>query len=308
MASSSDVINLVRNEVSKRIFGQQTVIDQIICTFIAGGHCLLEGPPGVGKTLIARSLTKVLDLSFNRVQFTPDLMPTDILGVSIIDPRTQSFVFKKGPIFSDIILADELNRAPARTQAAMLEAMAERQVSIDGITHPLPTHFMVIATQNPFEYEGTYGLPEAQLDRFLMTIQVSYPAKEQARTMLSKDLQVELNAVLTENSLTTLRQDANQIIVDDKILDYVNELIHITRETPEIVMGASPRAALMLIRAAKGWALIHSRTFVIPEDIQQMAKPVLAHRLRLSPDAEIDGLTAETIIEKLFRKLEVPRS
>lgn len=308
MTHHKTVLEQVRQEVSKGIFGQEIVIDQILCTLLAEGHCLLEGPPGVGKTLIARSLTKVLDLSFNRVQFTPDLMPSDILGVSIIDPKSQSFVFKKGPIFSDIVLADELNRAPARTQAAMLEAMEERQISIDGTTHPLPADFMVIATQNPFDYEGTYGLPEAQLDRFLMKIKVNYPAKEQARTMLSKDLKVILEKVLTQQSLHELRQTTQNILVDDKILDYVNDLIHITRETPEILVGASPRAALMLIRAAKGWAFLQGREFVIPEDIQEMAKPVIAHRLRLSPDAEIDGVTSEKMIEKLFRKLEVPRS
>lgn len=308
MSNDKTILNQVREEVAKAIFGQGKVIDQILCTLLAGGHCLLEGPPGVGKTLIARSFSKVLDLSFNRMQFTPDLMPSDILGVSIIDPKSQSFVFKKGPIFSDIVLADELNRAPARTQAAMLEAMEERQISIDSITHSLPEDFMVIATQNPFEYEGTYGLPEAQLDRFLMKIKVNYPSKEQARTMLSKDLQVTPDTLMKRDILHELRRSTQNVFVDDKILDYVNNLIHITREHPEIVVGASPRASLMLIRAAKGWAFINGREFVIPEDIREMANPVLAHRLKLSPDAEIDGLTPENILEKLFQKLEVPRS
>lgn len=307
MANSKDSISHVRKEVSKGIFGQDTVFDQILCTLIAGGHCLLEGPPGVGKTSMARSLTKVLDLSFSRVQFTPDLMPTDILGVTIIDPKSQTFVFKKGPIFSDIVLADELNRAPTRTQAAMLEAMAERQVSMDGSTYPLPSGFMVIATQNPCEYEGTYGLPEAQLDRFLMKVQVSYPKKDIARILLASDLSIELKQVLSNESLEQIRQAARDVFVEDKILDYVNDLIHLTREMHEIVMGASPRASLMLLRAVKSWALIQGRDFVIPEDVQQMAKPVLAHRLRLSPDAEIEGLTPEKCLDKLFKKLEVPR-
>lgn len=308
MTNINEAIRNVRKEVSKGIFGQDMVFDQILCALIAGGHCLLEGPPGVGKTLLARSLTKVLDLSFSRVQFTPDLMPTDILGVNIIDPKSQSFVFKKGPIFSDIVLADELNRSPARTQAAMLEAMAERQISMDGSTYPLPSGFMVIATQNPFEYEGTYGLPEAQLDRFLMKVKVSYPTKEKARVLLASDLSIELEKVLSKDSLETMRQAVRDVFIEDKILDYVNDLIHLTREMPEIVIGASPRASLMLVRAAKGWALIQGRDFVIPEDVQQMAKPVLAHRFRLSPDAEIDGLTPEKCLDKLFKKMEVPRS
>lgn len=308
MTNIHESISTVRREVSRGVFGQDAVFDQILCTLISEGHCLLEGPPGVGKTLMARSLTKVLDMSFSRVQFTPDLMPTDILGVNIIDPKSQSFVFKKGPIFSDIVLADELNRAPARTQAAMLEAMGEKQISIDGSTYPLPSGFMVIATQNPFEYEGTYGLPEAQLDRFLMKIRVSYPAKEKARALLASDLSIELEKVLSKESLEELRKAARAIFIDDKILDYVNDLIHLTRETPEIIMGASPRASLMLLKAAKSWALIQGRDFVIPEDVQHMAKPVLGHRFRLTSDAEMDGLTPEKCLDKLFKKLEVPRS
>lgn len=301
-------IYLVRQEMAKEIFGQEIVIDQILCTMLAEGHCLLEGPPGVGKTSIARSLTRILNLSFSRVQFTPDLMPADILGVSIIEPKSQAFIFKKGPIFSDIILADELNRSPTRTQAAMLEAMAERQISIDGNTYPLPAGFMVIATQNPFEYEGTYGLPEAQLDRFMMRIKVGYPAKEKARAMLSGNVAAKMNEVLTKESFDLMRQAVGKVLIEDKLLDYVNNLIHLSRELPEIAIGASPRAALMLVKAAKGWALLQGRDFVIPEDVQQMALPVLAHRLRLSPDAEIEGMTAEKCVDKMFKKLEVPRS
>lgn len=308
MTDIEAAIKKVSQELNKIIFDQEKVIDQILCTLISSGHCLLEGPPGVGKTLIARTLTQALDLAFSRIQFTPDLMPADILGVNIIDPKTQSFVFKKGPIFSDIVLADELNRAPARTQAAMLEAMEERQISMDGSTYPLQSGFMVIATQNPFEYEGTYGLPEAQLDRFFMKIKVSYPTKEKARNLLACDLPKKLDTVLTKGSLEDIRKAAHTIHVKDKILDYINDIIHLTREIPEIAMGASPRASLMLVKAAKGWALIQGRDFVIPEDVQDLSCPVLAHRLKLSPDAEIDGLTAEICLDKIFKKLEVPRS
>lgn len=301
-------IDHVRREMTKEIFGQEIVIDQILCTMLAEGHCLLEGPPGVGKTSIARTLTQILNLSFSRVQFTPDLMPTDILGVSIIEPKSQTFIFKKGPIFSDIVLADELNRSPARTQAAMLEAMGERQISIDGNTYSLPAGFMVIATQNPFEYEGTYGLPEAQLDRFMMRIKVSYPTKEKARAMLTGNIGARMNEVVSKESFELMRLAVAKVLIDDKLLDYINDLIHLSRELPEIAIGASPRAALMLVKAAKSWALLQGRDFVIPEDVQVTASPVLAHRFRLSPDAEIEGMTAEKCLEKMFKKLVVPRS
>jgi len=197
---------------------------------------------------------------------------------------------------------------PARTQAAMLEAMAERQISVDGTTYSLPSGFMVIATQNPFEYEGTYGLPEAQLDRFLMKIKVGYPSKEKARALLSLDFTTDMQKILSRVSLEAIRQAARAVFFKNNLLDYVNELVHLTRETPEITRGASPRAALMLVRAAKSWALIQGRDFVIPEDIRHMAEPVLAHRFRLSPDAEIDGLSPEQCLDKLFKKLDVPRS
>ncbi len=296
----------LKKEMAKGVVGQDGVFDQILCTLIAEGHCLLEGPPGVGKTLIARSLTKILDLSYSRVQFTPDLMPADILGVSMIDPKKQSFIFKKGPVFSDIFLADELNRAPARTQAAMLEAMAERQVTMDGETYPLPSGFMVIATQNPFDYEGTYGLPEAQLDRFLMKIKMSYPTKEKARSLLATNALIELDKVLSSESLELMRQAASSVLIEDKILDYVNDLIHLTREIPEIAIGASPRSSLMFVKAVKAWALIQGRDFVTPDDVRDLAKPVLAHRLKLHPEAELDGLTAEKCLNKIFEELEVP--
>lgn len=297
-------------EIKTVVIGHDESIDQVLVALISGGHILIEGPPGIGKTLLARSLAKVMDLSFSRIQFTPDLMPTDIVGVSILNQKSGDFEFKKGPVFGDLVLADELNRAPARTQAALLEAMQEKQVTVDGTCHRLSECFTVIATQNPFEYEGTYGLPEAQLDRFQMKITLNHPSKEKIRDLLgntSNSDENQLRIMTSKKTLLEVRREVDSVIVDDNILDYIADIIQATQKLEEFSVGVSPRASLMLLRACKSLAFLHGRTFVIPEDIHQMVVPVLAHRIKLTPEARVDGMTPEKCIGKILKQVKVPR-
>jgi MoxR-like ATPase len=306
----------VQGELGRVIHGQSTAIQSLIVALTAGGHVLLEGVPGVAKTLLARALAASLRCSFSRIQFTPDLMPSDITGVNVFESAHGEFRFRPGPLFADIVLADEINRAPAKTQAALLEAMQEFQVSIDGQTRQLPSCFTVIATQNPIEYEGTYPLPEAQLDRFLMKVIVDYPGEEDERAMLRKvqDLGADslkpfkvTQPVAGPEQIEELRRRTHAIGVDDTVLEYALKLVRQSRSLPSLTLGGSPRSAIMLLQAAKALALLRGRDYVTPDDIQVIAVPVLRHRIRLTPEAEIEGLTPDACIQSLLAQVDVPR-
>ena len=316
---SADVLNIgraVQAELQRVIHGQATAIQSLLVAVAAGGHVLIEGVPGLAKTLLARSLAAALRCRFSRIQFTPDLMPSDITGVNVFDSSSHGFSFHPGPLFSDIVLADEINRAPAKTQAALLEAMQEYQVSIDGETRELSRCFTVIATQNPIEYEGTYPLPEAQLDRFLMKVIVDYPAEDEERSMLKamqalgdKATQAHsiIQPVVGPEEILRLRAVANAIRVDDTVMEYALRLIRQSRAFPSLTLGASPRAAIMLLQAAKALSLLRGKDYVTPDEIQLMALPVLRHRIRLTPEAEIEGLTPDSCIQSLLGQVDVPR-
>jgi MoxR-like ATPase len=306
----------VRGELAKAVVGQDAVVTELLCAYVAGGHVLLEGVPGVAKTLLAKALARCLDLTFTRVQFTPDLMPADILGTSIWRPSEQRFQLAKGPIFTEVLLADEINRTPPKTQAALLEAMEERQVTIDGAAHALGKHFFVVATENPLELEGTYPLPEAQTDRFLMKIRIGYPALADEVEVLRRahrgfdahDLAAAgVSRVLTRDEATALRQAAQAVQVEESIFAYVAGLCRATRESARIRIGASPRAAVSLLLSAKASAALAGKSYVTPDDVKAMARPVLRHRLVLKSEAEIEGLTVEDAIGQLLDEVEVPR-
>jgi MoxR-like ATPase len=306
----------VQTELQRVIYGQETAIQSLLVAVTAGGHVLLEGVPGVAKTLLARSLAAALRCGFSRIQFTPDLMPADITGVSVFESTTREFSFRPGPLFADVVLADEINRAPAKTQAALLEAMQEYQVSIDGQSRPLSRCFTVVATQNPIEYEGTYPLPEAQLDRFLMKIIVDYPGEEEERGMLramhalgdrASQAHGIIQPVVGPEEILKLRAATHSIRVDDSVLEYTLRLIRQSRVFPSLTLGASPRAAIMLLQAAKALSLLRSKDYVTPDEIQLMAPPVLRHRIRLTPEAEIEGLTPDACIQALLAQVDVPR-
>ncbi|HEY2989427.1 MAG TPA: MoxR family ATPase [Candidatus Binatia bacterium] len=319
MSISAEVSSLgraVQAELERVVQGQSTAIQSLLVALTAGGHVLLEGVPGVAKTLLARSLAAALRCSFARIQFTPDLMPSDVTGVNVFEPGTGEFRFRPGPLFADIVLADEINRAPAKTQAALLEAMQEYQVSIDGQTRELPASFTVIATQNPIEYEGTYPLPEAQLDRFLMKVVVDYPGEAEERAML-KALQALGEHALKPYSVIQPVADAAEIAharaqvqavqVDDTVLDYVLRFIRRSRSLSSLALGCSPRAAIMLLQAGKALALLRGKDYVGPDEIQTLALPVLRHRVRLTPEAEIEGLTPDACIQSLLSQVDIPR-
>ena len=316
---SNDVLNIgraVQSQLERVICGQAAAIQSLLVAITAGGHILIEGVPGVAKTLLARSLAAALRLSFSRIQFTPDLMPSDITGVNVFEAGSAAFRFHAGPLFADIVLADEINRAPAKTQAALLEAMQEYQVSIDGESRALSRCFTVIATQNPIEYEGTYPLPEAELDRFLMKVCVDYPAEEDERAMLktmqsigekvSKPHEV-IQPVVGAEEITRLRAQTHAIRLDDIVLEYALTLIRQSRALPSLALGASPRAAIMLLQAAKALALLRGKDYVTPDEIQVVAPPVLRHRVRLTPEAEIEGLTPDSCIQTLLAQVSIPR-
>jgi MoxR-like ATPase len=306
----------VKRELGRLIEGQEAVIDSLLVALVAAGHVLIEGVPGVAKTLVARSLAACIGASFSRIQFTPDLMPADVTGVSVFEPETAEFRFRPGPLFGDLVLADEINRAPAKTQAALLEAMEESQVSIDGVTHPLSPILTVVATQNPIEYEGTYPLPEAQLDRFMMKIVVGYPELEAEQRMIANMHRMGeniahpthmLGQVLDRDQLVALRREAYGVDVDQAVVDYIVDVVRSSRSLPSLMVGASPRAGVMLLRAARARAVLDGKSYVNPDDVRELVFPVLRHRIRLTPEAEIEGLTPDACLASLLEKVTVPR-
>ena len=307
-------VESLKNQLSKVIVGQENFVKLLIVGLLSNGHVLIEGVPGVAKTITAKLFAKSLKTNFSRIQFTPDLMPSDVLGTSVFNTKTSEFEFKKGPVFSNIILIDEINRAPAKTQAALFEVMEERQVTIDGKMYKMDAPFMVLATQNPIEQEGTYALPEAQLDRFLFKIEVGYPELEDEVKILQthherkgKLPETEIEAVLSPEKISELRDQIHEIIVEEKLLNYIAELINKTRNHPHLYLGASPRASIAVMNASKAFAAVNGRDFVIPEDIKNSLKPVLAHRLILSPDREMEGMTAGSVIDMITQSVEIPR-
>jgi MoxR-like ATPase len=311
-----EVIPGIQRELERVVQGQDTAVQHLLVALTAGGHVLLEGVPGVAKTLLARCLAASLESSFQRIQFTPDLMPSDITGVNVFEPKTGEFRFRPGPIFADMVMADEINRAPPKTQSALLEAMQEMQVSIDGEARELSPIFMVVATQNPIEYEGTYPLPEAQLDRFLMKIDMPYPSEADERNMLRVIHVLAENAakpasmikpVANPGQLTEMRRKAHAANVDQSVLDYILTIIRRSRNVASMALGGSPRSAVMLLQASKALAFLRGKDYVSPDDVQAMALPVLRHRIKLTPEAEIEGLSTDSCIESLLSQVDIPR-
>lgn len=306
-----------RAEVAKVIIGQERVVDHALIAIFTGNHILIEGVPGVAKTLLVRTLARVLGSEFSRIQFTPDLMPSDITGTNVFNLQEGAFHLVKGPVFTSFLLADEINRAPAKTQSALLQAMQERRVTIDGVTHKLPDSFTVFATQNPIEYEGTYPLPEAQKDRFLLRVQMDYPTeaseKQLALQSLGKDTPENIldseavNAILTADRIKTMQDALQGITVKEELVNYVVEIVRQTREQDSIQVGAGPRATTALLLSSRALAALEDRDFVTPDDIRTMAYPVLSHRLVLRPEYEIEGVTIEEAIGKLLEGVAVPR-
>jgi MoxR-like ATPase len=305
----------VRNEVGKVVVGQEGTLSGIVAALLVQGHVLLEGVPGVAKTLLAKAVAAALDLTFTRVQFTPDLMPSDVIGQLVYDQGPGSFHFREGPVFTNLLLADEINRTPPKTQAALLESMEERQVSIEGTARPLPEPFIVIATQNPIEYEGTYPLPEAQLDRFLMKLLVGYPSVEQEQEVLARhhrgldphDVAAVVRPVAGADDLAAARALVEQVRVEEPVLRYMVDLVRATRQSPSISLGASPRGASMLLHTAKAWAWLVGRDFVTPDEVKAMAKPVLRHRVQLRPELELEGTTVDAVLDGILTTTPVPR-
>ena len=307
-------VDQIRNVLGNIIVGQKQVIDFLIVGLLADGHILIEGVPGVAKTLSAKLLAKSIDAQFSRVQFTPDLMPSDVLGTPIFNTKTGDFEFRKGPIFGNIILVDEINRAPAKTQSALFEVMEERQVTIDGETYLMDEPFMVLATQNPIEQEGTYRLPEAQLDRFLFKIEIKYPSLEEEtailiaqHTLVNKSLAADVKPVLSVQQIQEARSIIRSLFVEPKLLEFIAKIVNETRNNPSLYLGASPRASLAIVHSSKALAAIQNRDFVTPDDIIAVAVPVLAHRILLSPEKEMEGLTTSDIVHQIIKKIEVPR-
>ncbi|RPG28368.1 MAG: MoxR family ATPase [Muricauda sp. TMED12] len=307
-------VEQIKKELSTIIVGQKDFIELLIISILADGHALIEGVPGIAKTVTAKLFAKTLKTEFSRIQFTPDLMPSDILGTSVFNTKTTEFEFKKGPIFSNIILIDEINRAPAKTQAALFETMEERQATVDGTTYKMGQPFMVLATQNPIEQEGTYALPEAQLDRFLFKIKVDYPSVEEEIVILQnhherkgEKPQDQIKAVLTPKKLIEFKKNIHEVVVEQKILDYIANIITQTRNHPHLYLGASPRASIAALTAAKAFAAISGRDFVIPEDVKKALVPVLNHRVILTPEREMEGMTTENVVSMIMESVEIPR-
>ncbi|MDR0670426.1 MAG: MoxR family ATPase [Treponema sp.] len=313
---AAGILERIREEIGRAFIGQRDLVDYALITLLAGGHLLVEGAPGLGKTLLVRSLAQAIGGDSRRVQFVPDLMPSDITGNVMLDTRTGQFSTRKGPVFTNLFIADEINRAPAKTQAALFEAMQEFQVTLDGTSHPLPEPFMVLATQNPLEHEGTYPLPDAQKDRFLLKVIASYPEPEEEQEMVRRILDKSSGAVLCLDQVKTvldpqgfaaLRDQASSLWVDSAILDYAVRLCAATRSNPGIQAGAGPRGSLALVRCARAKALLEGRGFVIPDDISALAAPALAHRITLSAESELEGLGERAVIETILTRIPAPR-
>lgn len=306
-------VQQIKEEIGRVIVGQHQLVEQMIVAILANGHILVEGVPGVAKTMSAKLLSKTIDVSFSRIQFTPDLMPSDVLGTSVFIPSAGKFEFKKGPIFSNIVLIDEINRSPAKTQSALFEVMEERQITNDGTTYRLDYPFLVVATQNPIEHEGTYRLPEAQLDRFLFKIIVDYPniaeeiqiLERQDKSQLSTEIGIK--PILSAEKLHELHKSISKVLIEKQLLEYIAQIVAATRQSPWITLGASPRASLAIFNASKALAAIRGRDFVTPDDIKEMALPVLRHRILLTPEKEMDGTSTDTIICQIIDKTQVPR-
>lgn len=313
---NNSLLNNLSQKIDEVIIGQTNLVQQLLVALLSGGHVIIEGVPGTGKTLLVKVLSKLIAADFRRVQLTPDILPADILGTNIFDLNSRDFILKKGPVFTEILLADEVNRTPPKTQAALLEAMEEQQITLDGETMLLPPLFWVIATQNSLEFEGTYPLPEAQLDRFLFKLLVDYPSKEAEKQMLvnvqqgfsAKKLDLDsIQAIATVEDILSLRKQVQQIQVEANILDYLLDLVERTRQHPDLILGASPRSAVAWLNAAKANACLAGRDYVIPDDVKAVAAPLLRHRLLLRPEAQLDNVQIDEVITKILEQISVPR-
>ncbi|MVT10919.1 AAA family ATPase [Chitinophaga tropicalis] len=308
-------VTAIRAQIGKVIIGQHEMVDLLITGLLTQGHVLIEGVPGVAKTLTAKLLSRCIDADFSRLQFTPDIMPADVVGTSVFNPEKREFEYKRGPVFSNLVLIDEINRAPAKTQSALFEVMEERQVTNDGITHPLPSPFMVVATQNPIEQEGTYRLPEAQLDRFLFKIEVKYPVLAEEVSMLQAmhqhsniaDMTRVIDKVVTATQIMEYQALVRKVHIEDKLLHYIAALIQETRNNASLFLGASPRASLAVMNCAKATAAINNRDFVTPDDIVSMVPHVLRHRIMLTPEREMEGISTDEVIGQIVKAVNVPR-
>jgi len=317
LAQAVDIVQRLREEIGRAIVGQEAVVEQVLACTLAGGHVLLEGVPGLGKTLLVKALAKTFSGDFSRIQFTPDLMPADVMGHAVFDQREQTFSVRKGPVFTHLLLADEINRAPAKTQSALLEAMQERQVTIEGEGHVLAAPFMVLATQNPLESEGTYPLPEAQLDRFLIKAQIAYPSEKEETAMLLAVTQdrvgdglevAQVRTLIKPETLVALQQLVARIRVDETVANYAVRMVRATRQWPGVSVGAGPRGSIALIRLARAMALMGGRDYATPDDIKRASLPVLRHRIALSPESELDGLSADDVLAALIESVAAPRN
>lgn len=307
-------VEAIKAQLKTVIVGQDEFIELLLVSLLSNGHVLIEGVPGVAKTITAKLLAKTIATDFSRIQFTPDLMPSDVLGTSVLNMKSSDFEFKKGPIFSNLVLIDEINRAPAKTQAALFEVMEERQISIDGQVYPMAPPFMVLATQNPIEQEGTYALPEAQLDRFLFKIHVGYPSLEEEVQIISthntrkgQNPVEHIQPVMTEAELSAFKKTISEVIVEEKVMHYIAEIIHQTRNHSHLYLGASPRASISILLASKAYAAIQGRDFVIPDDVKKCVYPVVRHRIIVTPEREMEGITPDGVIDMILQTVEVPR-
>jgi MoxR-like ATPase len=314
LSALKEQVDAIRAELAKAIVGQSELIDMLIISILANGHALIEGVPGIAKTMVAKLLAKTLSVDFSRIQFTPDLMPSDILGTSVFNLKTTEFDFKKGPIFSNLILIDEINRAPAKTQAALFEVMEERQISIDGMFYKMDFPFLVLATQNPIEQEGTYKLPEAQLDRFLFKIEVDYPNVEEELRIIElfnqnkvEELAKNVQALINADQIKSFQEQVQSIFIEEHLMKYIAQIVSNTRENPMLYLGASPRASLSILQASKALAAMQGRDFVTPEDIKYVAVPALHHRVIVTPEREMEGVTSKQVIKQLLETIEIPR-